>query len=83
MSSINRNVLFETFSKHETVTFDHLKELLNTEGGSNENHLEFLLEELGEEGYLKNFEGVTPSTYTITDKGLEEAGRLREAEKTA
>jgi hypothetical protein len=41
-------------------------------------HLQFLLDELTESGYLNILDGVTPCTYTITDKGIVEGKRLKD-----
>jgi len=43
-----------------------------------EEQLQIMLNELVENGYVDALDGVTPCTYTITNKGIEEGERLNE-----
>ncbi|WP_170971191.1 hypothetical protein [Ilyomonas limi] len=40
------------------------------------NHLQLLLDELNESGYIHFREGVVLQTYSITDKGINEGARI-------
>ncbi len=78
MSILNRAVVLNTMIKHETLIIDDIGKAENLGFVSNKEHLQFLLDELTESGYLNILSGVTPCTYTITDKGIAEGKRLKE-----
>ena len=77
MSTLNRTIVLNTLIKHETLTLGDIAKKENLGVVPNEMHLKFLLDELNESGHLHEMSGVTPCTYTITDKGIEEGARLR------
>jgi hypothetical protein len=78
MNTINRTLVLNTLIQHETLTIDDLAREENLGLVPNQDHLDFLLNELTESGYLKVLNGVVPCTYTITDKGIKEGARLKE-----
>jgi hypothetical protein len=81
-NTINRKIVLDTLIQHETLTIDDLgkKEIIGVV--ADKNHLQLLLTELSNGGYLEDLPGVQPLTYTITKKGIEEGVRLRAADKT-
>jgi hypothetical protein len=74
---IDRGLVLDSMISHETLTVADLakQEALGTTPDII--HLEYLLEELHDSGHLQQLPGVTPLTYTITKKGIEEGVRLR------
>ena len=78
MSALNRTTLLNTLIKHETLTINDIAKEENLGMIPNEDHLQSLLAELTESGYLKILNDVAPCTYTITDKGMSEGARLNE-----
>ena len=74
MSQLNRTLVLNTLIKHETLTRADLGKEENLGFTANEEHLNFLLEEMEEASYIKKLSGTL--TYTITDKGIEEGQRL-------
>jgi len=76
MTTINRTLVLKTLIKHETLTIDDIAKAENLGRIPNKNHLQFLLTELNESGHIHLMNGVVPSTYTITDKGILEGARL-------
>jgi hypothetical protein len=76
MSNINRGMLLNTLIKHETLTIVDLAKNENYGVVANRGYLDFLLGELMESDHIHTLAGVTPSTYTITDKGIKEGARL-------
>lgn len=78
MTSLNRRRVLNTLIKHETLTVDDLRKEENLGIVPDEEHLNFLLTELEQSGHITLLKGVTPSTYTITVKGIEEGKRLEE-----
>jgi hypothetical protein len=67
--------------RHETLIIHDIGKAENMGFVANKEHLQFLLDELTESGYLDILDGVTPCTYTITKKGIEEGKRLKKEEK--
>jgi len=78
MTTLNRTIVLNTLIKHETLTLTDIAKAENLGMIPNEQHLRFLLEELDESGYIQKLDGAAVSTYTITDKGIEEGERLKE-----
>lgn len=76
MTTINRIIVLNTLIRHETLTVDDLGKEENLGMVANKDHLNFLLVELEQSGYITLLDGVTPTTYTITVKGIEEGKRL-------
>jgi hypothetical protein len=74
---IDRGLVLDSMISHETLTVTDLakQEALGTTPDIT--HLKYLLEELHDSGHLQQLPGVTPLTYTITKKGIEEGVRLR------
>lgn len=83
MTVLNRTLLLETITRHETLTLDDLEKEENLGLTPNREHLQFLLTELQESGYLSVLMNIVPPTYTITDKGIAEGKRLKEVEAPA
>jgi predicted transcriptional regulator len=65
-------------TRHETLLFTDLAKEENLGCVPNNEHLQFLVNELTEEGFLVQLDGATHATYTITGKGISEANRLNE-----
>ena len=76
MSSLNRTMILNTLIKHETLTIGDLAKMVNPGTKSEDNHLQFLLDELIQSGHIHMLNGITPCTYTITNKGIKEGKRL-------
>jgi hypothetical protein len=76
MLPLNRTLVLKTLIKHETLTFNDLAKVENLGIIPNEDHLQFLLDELNEDGHIHLMNGIVPSTYTITDSGIKEGTRL-------
>jgi hypothetical protein len=76
MASLNRIMVSNTLIKHETLIISELVKMVNPGTKPADNHLQFLLDELIESGQLHMLNGVTPCTYTITNKGIKEGKRL-------
>jgi hypothetical protein len=64
--------------RHETLIIHDIGKEENLGLVPNKEHLQFLLDELTESRHLSILAGVTPCTYTITDKGITEGKRLEE-----
>ena len=77
MSLLNRAAVLKTMIKHETLLIQDIGKEENMGFVANKEHLQFLLDELTESGYLVILSGVTPPTYTITRKGIKEVERLK------
>ncbi|ANE50923.1 hypothetical protein [Flavisolibacter tropicus] len=78
MATLNRILVLNTLIKHETLTLTDIGKEENLGMIPNKQHLQFILEELGESGYIQKLNGAMVSTYTITDKGIAEGERLKE-----
>lgn len=76
MSILNRKAVLNTMIRHETLIVHDIGKAENMGFVPNTAHLQFLLDELTESGYLNILDGVSPCTYTITHKGIEEGKRL-------
>ncbi len=76
MVTINRKIVLNTLIKHETLTFGDIAKQENLGMIPNEDHLQFLLTELNDSGHIHLMDGIVPSTYTITKKGIIEGARL-------
>lgn len=77
-NKIDSKLVLNTLIQHETLTIDDLTKKENI--GvliSDTTHLRLQLEELKDNGYLEDLAGVTPLTYTITKKGIDEGVRLK------
>lgn len=78
MTTINRKMVLDTLIKHETLTIDDLRKEENLGMVPNQDHLNYLLTELEQSGYITLLEGTNPVTYTITVKGIKEGNRLKD-----
>ncbi len=76
MTNISRTTVLNTLIKHETLTITDLARKENLGMVANKVLLDFLLDELVENGEVQTLNGVIPVTYTITNKGIEEGERL-------
>jgi len=76
MLTLNRKIVLDTLIRHETLTLDDIAKEENLGIKPNEDHLQYLLEELEQESYIQQLEGTVLRTYTITDKGIKEGKRL-------
>jgi hypothetical protein len=79
MSMLNRTRVLNTLIRHETLTLEDLAREENIGMVPNEHHLRLLLEELEADAFVKRLNGAVPCTYTITDSGIKEGKRLRDA----
>lgn len=73
---LNRIIVLITLIKHETLTIGDFAKEGNLGIAFSNNHLQFLIDELVESEHISMLDGVTPCTYTITDKGIKEGARL-------
>lgn len=78
MSLLNREIVLDTMIRHETLLIHDIGKEENIGFVPNIEHLQFLLNELTESGHLVLLDGMTPCTYTITDKGIAEGKRLKD-----
>lgn len=78
MSLLNREIVLGTMIKHETLIIHDIGKEENLGFVPNQEHLQFLLDELTESGHLVILDGMTPCTYTITERGIEEGKRLKD-----
>ena len=76
MLHINRAILLNTLIRHETLTITDIAKKENLGMIPDKQSLNYLLEELTKSGDVNTLDGVTPCTYTITDKGIREGARL-------
>lgn len=73
MAFLNRMLLLKTLKKHETLTVDDLAREENLGFVPDKIKLQQLLDELEQNGFIQKLDGAEPDTYTISDKGIEEA----------
>ncbi len=76
MASLNRKMVLNSLIKHETLTLGDLANMVNPGTVPEDNHLQLLVDELYDSGYIHMLNGVTPCTYTITIEGIREGKRL-------
>lgn len=76
MLKLNRTIVLNTLIKHETLVIGDLVKKENLGLTPDTTHLQLLVDELIESGHVHQLEGVTPYTYCITDKGIQEGKRL-------
>lgn len=69
-------MILNTLINHETLTMGDLAKRVNPGTLLEDNHLQFLLDELIQSGHINMLNGITPCTYTITNKGIKEGKRL-------
>ncbi|RDV11484.1 MarR family transcriptional regulator [Pontibacter diazotrophicus] len=79
MISLNRIIVLNVLIKHETLTIGDFAREGNLGMTPSDHHLQYLIDELVESGHISMLAGVTPCTYTITDKGIREGARLTHA----
>ena len=77
---LTRNLVLETMVRHETLTLVGLQEQEVMGFDPNKEQLHILLSELVETECLTLLNGVTPETYTITNKGIGEGKKLADVE---
>ncbi|RZK10320.1 MAG: MarR family transcriptional regulator [Flavobacterium sp.] len=75
MTNINRTVVLNSLIKHETLTITDMAKEKNLGVIPDKAHLNYLIKELIESGHVETLNGVIPSTYTITSKGIQEGER--------
>jgi predicted transcriptional regulator len=78
MANINRTIVLNALIKHETLTITDIVKEKNLGIVPDKAHLNYLISELIESGHVQTLDGVVPSTYTITTKGIQEGTRLQE-----
>lgn len=78
MTNINRTMVLNSLIKHETLSIVDIRKAENLGIVPDNLHLNYLLNELVESGHVDILNGVSPCTYTITNKGIEEGERLNE-----
>ena len=78
MSTLNRTIVLNTMIRHETLIIDDISKEDNLGFVPDKKHLQLLLDELLESRHLTILNGVTPCTYSITEKGILEGKRLKE-----
>lgn len=78
MTQLNRKVVLDTLIRHETLFVDDIAKEENLGFAPDKQQLHYLLDELTESQHLKVLDGVTPLTYPIREKGIEEGKRLNE-----
>ena len=78
MTNINRTIVLNALIKHETLTITDIAKEKNLGVVPDKAHLNYLINELIESGHVQALDGVVPSTYTITTKGIQEGTRLQE-----
>jgi hypothetical protein len=78
--TLNRQILLNTMIRHETLTIDDIAKEENLGLVPDKDHVQFLVSELAESGHIQQLDGATPSTFTITTKGIEEGERLQREE---
>lgn len=76
MQKPKRSILLDSLVKHETLTREDISKEENLGLVMDETYLQVLLDELTQNGYLNILDGINPSTYTITEKGIAESKRL-------
>lgn len=74
---IDRRVVLDAMIRHETLSIEDLAKQETLGLTPDVTHLKYLLAELHDSGHLQQLQGVSPTTYTITRKGIEEGMRLR------
>jgi len=72
MQKPKRTILLESLIKHETLRRDDIGKIENLGFVMDEIYLQVLLDELTQSGHLNILDGITPATYTITEKGIAE-----------
>ena len=78
MTNINRTIVLNSLIKHETLTIADIAQEKNLGVVPDKAHLNYLINELIESGHVETLNGVIPSTYTITTKGIQEGARLQD-----
>lgn len=81
MTQLNRKLVLDTLIRHETLLMDDIAKEENLGFVPDKKQLQFLLDELTESRHLTLLDGVTPLTYTVTNKGIGEGKRLNEGEE--
>lgn len=76
---LSRTIVLSTLIRHETLTADDIAKEENLGLVPNKEHLQLLLDELTASEHIHILSGAVPCTYTITDKGIKEGERLKEA----
>jgi len=79
MTFLTRQLIIDTLIKHETLTITDLANPVHLGMHPDRGQLNFLLAELKKCGQVDILNGVTPKTFTITDKGIAEGRRLQMA----
>jgi hypothetical protein len=78
MTFINRKMLLDTMIQHETLTIIDLAKKANLGFIPITGQLNYLLQQLRNDGLILLLRGAIPATFTITDKGIQEGKRLNE-----
>ncbi|MEJ7678034.1 MAG: hypothetical protein WKG06_09255 [Segetibacter sp.] len=72
MTNIDRTIVLNSLIKHETLTITDMATEKNLGMVPDKAHLNYLINELVESGHAHALDGVIPSTYTLTTKGIQE-----------
>lgn len=72
MATVTRRQVLDTLIRHETLTIKDIADPVNIGFSPDKGQLKFILAELQKSGHISVLHGVDPTTYTITDKGIEE-----------
>ena len=76
MTNISHDLILNTLIKHETLTIEDIAKAENLGLVPNEFHLKSLLNDLINSGHIETLNGISPLTYTITTKGINEGGKF-------
>lgn len=74
---LNHTLVLNILIKHETLTIDDISKEENLGLIPNEDDLRTILDELTAREHIHILGGAKTRTYTITDKGIREAERLK------
>ena len=70
MATVNRKNILDALIRHETMAVDDIFKKENLGMDANRGQFNYLLRELIKGGFIFLLRGITPLTYTITEKGI-------------
>lgn len=73
MLTLNRTLVLQTLIKHETLIRSDIAKEENLGMIPDNDQLQSILDELNESGFIHLMDGIQLPTYTITEKGIQEA----------
>lgn len=76
MTTVTPLIVLTALVKHETLTLPDLQQEKNLGTYLPPQEVELALETLTKQKFVTTLQGVTPTTYTITEKGIEESERI-------